>query len=160
MADLLEREAARILLLDKRDRVLLFLGGDPAHPEHGMWWITPGGGLNPGESPHDGAVRELQEETGLRASTLQGPVWSRVAEFDFAGERYRQSEVFFVLRVDSHDVDTAGFDALERVALVDHRWWSLDELTSTADIVYPRGLAAELARLMVDGLPEQPYEVA
>ncbi|MBC7679310.1 MAG: NUDIX domain-containing protein, partial [Pseudorhodobacter sp.] len=60
------RTAARVLLLDGRDRVLLFRGGDPHLPERGTWWFTPGGGLDPGEQTVDGAVRELFEETGLR----------------------------------------------------------------------------------------------
>jgi hypothetical protein len=33
-----------VLLLDDAGRVLLFRGGDPAAPERGTWWITPGGG--------------------------------------------------------------------------------------------------------------------
>lgn len=31
-------------------------------------WVAPGGKIEPGESPVDGAVRELHEETGLRAA--------------------------------------------------------------------------------------------
>jgi 8-oxo-dGTP pyrophosphatase MutT (NUDIX family) len=160
MADLLERKAARVLLLDSRDRLLLFLGGDPARPELGMWWITPGGGLEPGESDLEGIRRELFEETGLRATEFEGPVWHRVAEFDFDGTGYRQTEVFFLLRIDAHEVDTSGFEELERAALVDHRWWSLEELTTTDEVIYPVELAVELSRILTDGVPDAPYEVA
>ena len=45
-------------------RILLFSDSDPGLP--GLhWWITPGGGVEPGESDLEAAVRELAEETGL-----------------------------------------------------------------------------------------------
>ena len=159
MADLLERAAARVLLLDGRDRLLLFHGGDPARPENGSWWITPGGGLEIGEDAEAAALRELREETGLFGVVLEGPVWQRVAEFEFDGLGYRQSEVFFLARVDAHDVDTSGFDDVEQRAMVGHRWWSIDEIDASQDVIYPRRLAVELRRLLEDGLPETPYEV-
>jgi 8-oxo-dGTP pyrophosphatase MutT (NUDIX family) len=160
MADGSDREAARVLLLDGRDRLLLFRGADPERPQDGTWWFTPGGGLEPGESSEEGARRELREETGLRATDLAGPVWHRVAEFSFAGEHYRQSEVFYVLRVAEHEVDTSGFQPIEASAIIDHRWWTLDELASTDEVVYPGVLKTDLVRLLSDGLPETPYEVA
>ena len=43
----IDRRAARVLLLDAQDRLLLFLGRDPANAARGQWWFTPGGGLDP-----------------------------------------------------------------------------------------------------------------
>lgn len=39
-------------------------------------WVLPGGGLDPGESPEEGAVRELWEETGFKAKVVR-----KVAEY-------------------------------------------------------------------------------
>jgi 8-oxo-dGTP diphosphatase len=36
-------------------------------------WVPPGGRLEPGENPRDGAMRELFEETGLVAKLLESP---------------------------------------------------------------------------------------
>ena len=33
-------------------------------------------------------------------------------------------------------------------AIVEHRWWSLDELQSTTEVIYPDGLACELQELI------------
>ncbi|MCU1693532.1 MAG: hydrolase [Frankiales bacterium] len=144
-----DRQAARVLLLDAQDRVLLFLGLDPEEPERGRWWITPGGGLDPGESAAQGAARELAEETGLVVDpvSLGAPVHARTAEFVFAGQAYRQVEDFFLVRVDAHDVDTAGFTALEVAAVLEHRWWSAQELRATDEVVYPADLLVVLARV-------------
>ena len=144
-----ERRAARVLVVDRAGRVLLFRGCDPSDPGQGQWWLTPGGGLDPGESPAEGAARELAEETGLRVAPADlGPVvHERVAQFRYAGGHYRQTEDFFCLRVDEHAVDTAGHTELEAAALLEHRWWHPDELRATGDTVYPLDLLEVLERL-------------
>ena len=38
----------------------------------GEWWQMPQGGLDPGEDPRAGAMRELYEETSVRSATLIG----------------------------------------------------------------------------------------
>lgn len=144
----IERVAARVLLVDGAGRVLLFLGCDPAEPQAGTWWFTPGGGLEAGESAREGAVREVFEETGLRLSAddLVGPVHSEVAEFSLGGDRYRQRGEFFLASVDAHEVDTVGFSALEQSFVLDHRWWTRADLATTSDTVYPSTLLALLDR--------------
>jgi 8-oxo-dGTP pyrophosphatase MutT (NUDIX family) len=154
------RYAGRVVLIDAEDRVLLFRGGDPAAPERGSWWWTPGGGREAGESAAAAAARELAEETGLRVDPAAlGPVaWERVAEFTHNGRRYRQYEDYFRLRVDRHAVDVAGFTELERRMLHEYRWWSLDDLRVTSEIVYPRRMAELLPRLLAGpwtGPPER-----
>jgi 8-oxo-dGTP pyrophosphatase MutT (NUDIX family) len=148
-ADVVERRAARVLLVDALQRVLLFHGCDPADASAGDWWFTPGGGLDPGETPAEGAARELAEETGLRVrpDDLGPSVHDRVAVFRFAGGSYRQTEDYFVLRVDAHEVDTAGFSELEVRAVLGHRWWSPEELRTTAERVYPVELPDLLGRV-------------
>jgi 8-oxo-dGTP pyrophosphatase MutT (NUDIX family) len=133
--------------------VLLFHGCDPADAAAGDWWFTPGGGLDEGEEPAQGAARELAEETGLRVRPEDlGPVvHERVAEFRFAGGAYRQSEDFFALRVDAHDVDTSGFTELEVSAVLGHRWWTPAELRAAVsngdERVYPVELPDLLTRV-------------
>jgi len=141
--DLVLRTGARVLLLDAAGRVLLLRGRDPHRPDAPAYWFTVGGGLEPGESPRQGARRETREETGilLRDADLAGPVWREVAEFDFGGRPYRQDQEFFVARVGCAEVDTSGFHDVERGSIDAHRWWTADELDTTAETVYPRGLA-------------------
>lgn len=145
------RPAARVLLLDPADRVLLLPGRDPQCPTAGRWWFTPGGGLLAGESPVAGALRELAEETGvvLPADRLVGPVWRRSSRFTFAGRRYHQEEAFFLARLAGPvAVHTRGFTADERRYVGAPRWWPLAELRATDETVYPPGLGDLLADLL------------
>lgn len=145
----LHRRAARVLVIDATGRVLLFRGSDPARRDH-RYWFTPGGGVDPGETPAQGAARELAEETGLQArpEELGQPVWDEVTTFPFDGQWYRQEQQFFVLRVPAWQVDTGGFDQIERDSIDDHRWWSVDELESTDERVYPADLADLIRRVL------------
>jgi 8-oxo-dGTP diphosphatase len=49
-------------------KVLLLKRVKPPYVGH---WVAPGGKVDRGESPAEGAVRELHEETGLTAKTVQ-----------------------------------------------------------------------------------------
>jgi len=137
-----DRLAARVLLVDEQARVLLFHGFDPADREAGTWWITPGGGREDGESAQECAARELREETGLalRPEDMGDVVHERVTEFSFLGSSWRVTEDYFLVRVDRHEVDTRAFTDVELAAVLGHRWWSTDELARTEETYYPREL--------------------
>jgi 8-oxo-dGTP pyrophosphatase MutT (NUDIX family) len=59
------RDTARVVLVGPDDRVLLFRHFLPA-PWGREGWLTPGGAIDPGETPGQAASRELAEETGHR----------------------------------------------------------------------------------------------
>ena len=157
--EIVERAAARIVLLDPEDRILLQqIRADEDHAR--TTWITPGGALTPGETHRQAALRELREEFG-QASVVLGPcVWVREHEFDFRGTRYRQRERFFLARTDSSAIDTRGLEPIEVEIVLGHRWWKLDEIEAARETVFaPRLIAQYLAPLIERRLPERPIDV-
>lgn len=152
------RPTARVLLLDHLDRVLLFHGLDPAEPGV-RFWFPPGGGMEPGESAEQAALRELQEETGLRDIELGPHIWNRRHVLWFNGMHTDVRETWFIARVPAFEVDTSGFTELEKVVMPEHRWWTHTELASATDLLTPRELPRLLRGLLDDGPPLAPVTV-
>lgn len=153
------RRAARVLVLDAAGRVLLLrCRRNSEEPGAGHCWMVPGGGVHDGESLRQAAARELHEEVGLlvRPDELGEPValTTGYANFGWAEGLFRDD--FFWHRIDTHAVDTGGMEALERGSYVGHRWWPVDELARTDEVVYPYQLAPLLADLLAGAHQEQP----
>lgn len=136
------RTAGRVVVLDPAHRVLLLHCFDPERPER-PWWITPGGGTDPGETTRDAAARELFEETGRRVASaaLGEPVRHEFVTFSFAKIPIEQNQDFFALRVDApFDPIDEHLEPAERETALGHRWWSADELRATDETFYPEEL--------------------
>lgn len=60
------RVAAYAVITDDAGRMLL-----PHWHQGPGGWTLPGGGIDPGEDPADGVIREIREETGYEAETIE-----------------------------------------------------------------------------------------
>lgn len=146
----LSRKGARLLIFDAEGSVLLIRGHDTHDVDH-YWWFSVGGGLEPGERPVDGAVREALEETGMvfNVADVVGPVLHRKAEFRFSNVLARQEEQFFIARVGSvrPPLTDQALTALEKETLDEFAWLSPAELAdlSRIETVYPESLPEHVA---------------
>lgn len=160
---ILERSAVRVVVLDVEDRVLLLHVRDRDHPDLGTWWELPGGGIDPGETYVEAAVRELREEAGIVAdgARLGPPNWRRRASFRSRGRRHLQDEVVVALRlpVPGPDVDESQRLDYEREDYFDFRWWPLPELRDSGARFYPGRLPVLLDPFLGGEEIDEPFEL-
>jgi len=70
MAKRNKREVGSCVIVDNKDRVLILKRSSTDDWKPG-WWDLPGGHLDGGETPIEGAEREAREESGLTVRNLQ-----------------------------------------------------------------------------------------
>jgi 8-oxo-dGTP pyrophosphatase MutT (NUDIX family) len=156
------RQAARVVLLDRRGSVLLLSAHDPADPTGTPWWEIPGGGIDGRETSAEAARRELLEETGIADVEIGPCVWVQHAVFSFGGYDFDQHERIHVAWCDGADLDLVaptGLEALEVLAFGARRWWPVDELLGSTDRVLPRRLREFLPDLADGRLPARPHDI-
>jgi 8-oxo-dGTP pyrophosphatase MutT (NUDIX family) len=157
----LERNAVRVVLTDAGGRILLFHALTPDQIPDG-WWELPGGGIDPGESYLDAAVREIREETGLilGPGAVGPPAWRRDTTWKSRGVRRLQHEVVVRARVpgDRPDITADGQTPQELEDYVDVRWWELDEIIGSELRFYPGRLPELLPAFLAGEQIDEPFE--
>lgn len=137
-ADLPYRPAAGVMLLNPDKRVFVAQRLDSTLEA----WQMPQGGLDPGEEPRAGALRELEEETGIRPDQVEVIAQAEQELFydlpaDLVGKlwkgRYRgQRQTWFLMRFLGRDeeIDLA-------TAEPEFRAWKWIDPAELPDLIVP-----------------------
>ena len=142
--DQIFRRAARLLVVDPEGCVLLFQYEDDGR----KWWATPGGGLERDETLEQAAAREAREELALTLTRFM-PLWCLTVNFSFRGQSINQVERYFLVRTSRDDVrfgEIVG-DAHRLEGIVAAHWWSLAEIETRSEQVFPEDLRERLHEL-------------
>ena len=129
-------ESREILLVKRRDVPI---------------WVLPGGGIDPGESTEAAALRELQEETGLRATIVR-----QVAHYIPANRLSQVTDVYecspeggeLTRGCESADVAFFPINTLPKPLLPTHLCWINDALRALPTPIYKQVEATALSHLM------------
>jgi 8-oxo-dGTP pyrophosphatase MutT (NUDIX family) len=94
-------------------------------------WVFPKGHIDPGETPEDAAVREVREETGVRAEVVDA---AGTVSFPFRGKTARVE--MFLMRC----VAEGAAEEADRAV----RWGTYDEVTALLTFANTRDLLARV----------------
>ncbi|MFJ6212048.1 NUDIX domain-containing protein [Streptomyces sp. NPDC092296] len=113
------RTAAGVLFFDEDDRILL------VKPTYKPGWEIPGGYLQAGETPSEGAAREVKEELGIT------PPIGRLLVADWAPHPTEGDKLLFVFDggiLPAHELDHIAVDQVEIGEYAFHTTDQLDEV--------------------------------
>jgi 8-oxo-dGTP pyrophosphatase MutT (NUDIX family) len=159
------RFTARIILLDPSDRILLInyraqKDVDASRPGLREFWFTPGGGIEPGESAEEAALREMEEEVGLTNLPIIAEVGRREALNDLFERAAICRERYFLIRAPSDHFDTARLAETDQDEVLEVRWWGLDAFAASGHVLIPTSVI-DLTRAILSGaMPSTPVDLA
>ena len=161
-----KRNTVRILLLNTKNKILLMCADDPSTTNkdgayRGRFWFTIGGAIEQGETLQEAAIREIHEETGLDVKDVTfGPnVWYGAFDLVYAGTLTRINEQFVVAYTDKSELTMQNLTALEKKVIKEIRWFSIEEIQKSKEIIYPIELSHLLPDILAKQFPEKPLYI-
>lgn len=127
--------ASAIVVSDAGDKVALHL-----HKRLGMW-LQPGGHIDAGETPAQGALREAEEETGLPVRHEDGNGLFVHVDVHAGPKGHTHHDLRYVVRAPEVPMNPAEGES------PDARWFTWDEAIEIADVGLVGGLLATKALL-------------
>lgn len=157
------RNTVRLLLLNDNNELLLmrvesFDIATPTGKRNKRFWCTLGGQIEAGESLHDAALRELFEEAGIKAHEVKlGPVvWINELDLVIHGKPTSLYQQFIVVKTSQHNVSLENATAEEKDVVKELRWFSLEQIKTSTETIFPTSLADDLPDIIAGKHPQKP----
>jgi 8-oxo-dGTP pyrophosphatase MutT (NUDIX family) len=152
------RVSTRAVILDPNYKFLLFLSHFDPGSNLPPQWVFPGGGLEKGEEPLAGVVREVFEETGRKfVEQAFKPIQALWHSMDDTRKHDTGEAYFFELRVsEPFEPSSEYWTENEHRDTVMHRWVSISEILEEQLWVGPSGAIELLIEWFGIQGPEAP----
>lgn len=155
------RKSSRAIVLNKQNQIFLFQYTFDFFAEKESIWITPGGGLDDGESFEEALKRELFEEMGIKLTEPAMFVFYRTPLYELKdGETVRSEERFYLVRLDETEFSCTGWTESEKERMTAGKWWSAEEIKASGEKFFSADILGILERLSRGEIPGKPMEIA
>ena len=155
------RKSSRAIVLNKQNQIFLFRYTFDFFAEQEAIWITPGGGLDDGESFEEALKRELFEELGMKLTEPAPFVFYRTPLYELKnGEKVRSEERFYLVRLDKAEFSYIGWTESENRRMTAGKWWSVEEIRLSEETFFSEDILEIIERLSRGEIPKEPIEIA
>ena len=150
-SDIVIRATSRLVVVSPRETFLLMMTQAPDSSGFSRW-ITPGGGVDPGESHLEAARRELFEETGRELEIDEEPLWRYEFDvsWDQASHNRGYAEYFLAFADEEFEPASDFWTPEEHIDVTASAWWSVTDLARTDD-PYEPVMLPDLFQKVLDG---------
>lgn len=148
------RNTARLILINQKNKIFLMQikHKDVVDAKKSLkkpFWITAGGKIEPDETAVEAVLRELKEETGITdAKVIEPAAWYGEIVLNWKGEDTLLKENFYITYVTTEEITNEGFSQDEKEVFCANKWWSLEEIANTKEVIIPKDFAELLAPII------------
>ena len=129
-------------------------------PEQKRFWTLIGGRIEDCESLLDAARREVFEETGIRSVSFGPVVWLEELDLSLRGQPTHVSQQYIVARTSEREITLAHLTEYEPSVVKQVAWFSLADVVSTTEMIYPLLLPLRLPDVIAGKYPPHPLDIA
>jgi 8-oxo-dGTP pyrophosphatase MutT (NUDIX family) len=151
-----ERRAVRALLIAEAEILLI----KARLPDGRHCWMTPGGGVEAGESDEQALVREVWEETTLELDQRYPMVWMRSHLYGIEPRQVMQHEHYFLVPTEKFEPSMDNNPARGELNVFrGFQWWSFSDIEASNELFAPNKLGRLLGELTSRPTPTKPLRI-